>query len=82
MCRWYDIIKINLKEIGREGVGWSYLAQDRDLVNISRPLDPIKEGNFCPAEPLSVSEEGIFFMQLAQFQSRQQSTMLRNVCCL
>jgi hypothetical protein len=49
-CRWYDIIKISLKEIGWEGVGWSYLSQDRGqwwaLVNISGPLDPTEGGEF------------------------------------
>jgi hypothetical protein len=28
--RWEDNIKVNLKEIGREGVDWIHLAQDRD----------------------------------------------------
>jgi hypothetical protein len=28
--RWEDNIKINLKEIGCEGVDWIYLAYDRD----------------------------------------------------
>jgi hypothetical protein len=58
-------------------VGWSYLAQDRDqcwaLMNISGPFYPIKEGKFASAEQLSASEKGIFFMQLAQFENRQQS---------
>jgi hypothetical protein len=29
-CRWVDNIKIDLREIGWDGVGWMYLAQDRD----------------------------------------------------
>jgi hypothetical protein len=36
--RWEDSNKMDLKEIGLEGVNWIYLAQDRDrwrdLVNI------------------------------------------------
>jgi hypothetical protein len=36
-CRWEDI-KMDLRDIGLEGVNWIYLAQDRDwwwaLVNI------------------------------------------------
>jgi hypothetical protein len=29
--RWKDNIKIYFKEIGKEGVHWIYVAQDRDL---------------------------------------------------
>jgi hypothetical protein len=29
-CRWEDIIKMGLKEIGWKGVDWIDLAQDRD----------------------------------------------------
>jgi hypothetical protein len=29
-CRWVDYIKINLREIGWDGVDWIDLAQDRD----------------------------------------------------
>jgi hypothetical protein len=29
-CRWVDNIKIDLREIGRDGVDWIDLAQDRD----------------------------------------------------
>jgi hypothetical protein len=28
--RWEDNIKIDLREIGLEGVDWTYLARDRD----------------------------------------------------
>jgi hypothetical protein len=28
--RWVDNIKMDLGEIGRDGVGWTELAQDRD----------------------------------------------------
>jgi hypothetical protein len=28
--RWEDIIRINLREVGWEVVGWIHLAQDRD----------------------------------------------------
>jgi hypothetical protein len=28
--RWEDIIKMDLREIGWEGVDWIHLAQDRD----------------------------------------------------
>jgi hypothetical protein len=28
--RWEDIIRMDLKEIGREDVDWMHLAQDRD----------------------------------------------------
>jgi hypothetical protein len=28
--RWMDIIKMDLREIGRDGVDWIELAQDRD----------------------------------------------------
>jgi hypothetical protein len=37
-CRWEDNIRIDLREIGWEGVNWIHLAQDRDqwqaLVNM------------------------------------------------
>jgi hypothetical protein len=29
-CRWKDGIKMNLKDIGRGGVEWIHMAQDRD----------------------------------------------------
>jgi hypothetical protein len=29
-CRWVDNIKMELREIGWDGVGWIDLAQDRD----------------------------------------------------
>jgi hypothetical protein len=42
MCRWEDNIKMNYTEIGRGGVGWSHLAQDRvqwrDLVSTAIDL--------------------------------------------
>jgi hypothetical protein len=28
--RWKDNIRLDLKEIGREGVDWMHVAQDRD----------------------------------------------------
>jgi hypothetical protein len=28
--RWVDNIKMDLREIGWDGVGWMYMAQDRD----------------------------------------------------
>jgi hypothetical protein len=28
-CRWKDNIKMDLREIGREGVDWMHLDQDR-----------------------------------------------------
>jgi hypothetical protein len=37
-CRWMDNVKMNLREIGWGGMGWTDLAQDRDrwraLVNM------------------------------------------------
>jgi len=49
--RWEDNIRMDLKEIGCEGVGWVHLVQDRDqwrpLVNTVMNLRvPQKEGNF------------------------------------
>jgi hypothetical protein len=29
-CRWEDYIRIDLREIGWEGIDWMYMAQDRD----------------------------------------------------
>jgi hypothetical protein len=29
-CRWEDNIRMDLREIGWEGVDWMHLAQDRD----------------------------------------------------
>jgi hypothetical protein len=29
-CRWEDIIKMDLQEVGCKGVDWTELAQDRD----------------------------------------------------
>jgi hypothetical protein len=31
--RWVDSIKMDLREIGWDGMDWIYLAQDRALVN-------------------------------------------------
>jgi len=49
-CSWEDNIKIDLKEIGREGVEWIHRAKDRDhwwsLVNVVMNLwIPYKVGN-------------------------------------
>jgi hypothetical protein len=49
--RWEDNIRMDLKEIGCEGVGWVHLVQDMDqwrpLVNTVMNLRaPQKEGNF------------------------------------
>ena len=37
-CEWEDNIKIDLKEVGLEGMDWIHMAQDRDkwqaVVNI------------------------------------------------
>jgi hypothetical protein len=49
--RWEDNIGMDLREIGREGVDWIHLAQDRDswrgLVNTVMNLRvPAKAGNF------------------------------------
>jgi hypothetical protein len=41
-CRWEDNIKMNLQEVGCEGMDWIALAQDRDrwreLVNVVTKL--------------------------------------------
>jgi hypothetical protein len=29
-CRWEDNIKMDVREIGRHGIGWFHLAQDRE----------------------------------------------------
>jgi hypothetical protein len=42
LCRWEDNIRMNLREVGLEGVDWMQLAQDRDqwlhLVNTEMNL--------------------------------------------
>jgi hypothetical protein len=39
--RWEDIIKVNLKEMGRDGVGWIQMAQETFIYWLSRDLlDP------------------------------------------
>jgi hypothetical protein len=42
MCRWEDFMEMELREIGREGVNWMHMAQDRDwwhaLVNMQMIL--------------------------------------------
>jgi hypothetical protein len=48
-CSWEDNIRMDLKEIGWEGVDWMHLAQDRGaLVNtvINLLRIPLKAGNF------------------------------------
>jgi hypothetical protein len=44
--RWVDNIKMDLREIGWDGMDWIYLAQDRDrwraLVNTNEPSGSIK----------------------------------------
>jgi hypothetical protein len=49
--KWEDNIKMNLREIGFEGVNWIHLPQERDrwlaLVNtVMNLLVPQKAGNF------------------------------------
>jgi hypothetical protein len=58
--RWEDNIKINLMEIGLEGVDWIHLAQNREwwqaLVNIVMNLQvPYKVGNFLTERTISFS---------------------------
>jgi hypothetical protein len=42
MCRWVDNIKVDLRQIGSDGMDWVDLAQDRDqwraVLNISMNL--------------------------------------------
>jgi hypothetical protein len=50
-CRWQDNIEVDLKEIGREGMDWIHLGQDRDqwrtLVSIVISLAvPLNDGKF------------------------------------
>jgi hypothetical protein len=51
ILRWVDNIKIDLREIGWDGMGWIYLAQDKDwwkaVVNTVMNLRvPYNAGNF------------------------------------
>jgi hypothetical protein len=50
MYRWEDSIKVDLREIGWEGVNYSHLAQDRDrwraLANIDEASVSKKAGKF------------------------------------
>ena len=50
-CRWDDNIKVDHQEVGREGMEWIVLAQDRDswqaLVNaVMNLMVPYNAGNF------------------------------------
>jgi hypothetical protein len=50
-CRWEDNIKLDLKEIGIDGVNWIQLARDRDqrrafLKTVMNLWVPYKAGNF------------------------------------
>jgi hypothetical protein len=46
-CRWEDNIRIDLSEIGWEGVDWIHLAKDRNwcqaLVNVVRNLQVLQK---------------------------------------
>jgi hypothetical protein len=49
--RWEDNIRLDLREVGWEGVDWIHLAQDRDHwwafgENNNETLVPYKTGNF------------------------------------
>jgi hypothetical protein len=54
--RWVDNIKIDLSEIGRDGVDWIDTAQDRDqcrvlvntVLNLQIPLNAEKFLSLCP----------------------------------
>jgi hypothetical protein len=35
-CRWVDIIKMDLRDIGCGGMDWINLAQDRDLKTVMK----------------------------------------------
>jgi hypothetical protein len=49
-CKWEDTIRINLKEIGWEGVDWMHLAQDSPVADLcehsNELLHSIKGGEF------------------------------------
>jgi hypothetical protein len=49
-CRWEDSIRMDLREIGWEGVNWIHLAQDRDRwrahANIDEASGSKKAGKF------------------------------------
>jgi hypothetical protein len=59
--RWVDNIKINLKEIGWDGMDWIDLAQNRDqwsalvntVMNLQVPLNPGKFLSICAIDSFS-----------------------------
>jgi hypothetical protein len=64
--RWEGSIKMNLTEIGLEGVDWIHLAQDRDqwrtLVNMIMNLMVLqKPGNFLTSS-VTISFHGVSYL--------------------
>jgi hypothetical protein len=56
-CRWVDSIKMDLRDIGWDGVGWIDMLQDRDhwrdLVNTAML------GSSCVAAQFAAPQEGL-----------------------
>jgi hypothetical protein len=44
--RWEDNIRMDLREIGWEGMDWMHLAHDRDQWWVHVNMVPLREGNF------------------------------------
>jgi hypothetical protein len=89
--RWVDSIKMDLREIGCDGVHWIDLAQDRDnwraLVSTVMSLRvPQNDGKFLEAAELAGSQEGLRSMSehflrycLNEVPWKQTITKLRNI---
>ena len=66
--RWQDNIKMDLQDVGSEGMHWIELAQDRDrwraLVNAVMNLRaPLNARNFLTSSNRLASQEGLCSME-------------------
>jgi hypothetical protein len=75
--RWADNIKIGLKEIGEETVGWIHLAQDRDNGWALVTRCSLRGGEFLDlAAELLASQKRVCSMELVECPPKTREAIL------
>jgi hypothetical protein len=63
-CRWEDNIKLDVQEVGCEGMDWIELSQVRAIVKTVMNLRvPYNARNFLTSSEPVASQEGLCFME-------------------
>jgi len=75
--RWAENIKMSLKEIGEETVGWIHLAQDRDKGWALLTRCFLRDGEFLDlAAELLASQKRVCSMELLECPPKTRETIL------